>query len=186
MNKICNIDYKCCVFGTVIMKSMIFTPVCKNDSALDLINAPVGSLTARVQPCKYYDINDIPTQNLNFLSVIHVNIRSLQTNFDSLQEFLCSLPYLPHIICLSETRLNYLSLTNIDLPRYKLLHADSTTRAEGVAIYLSINVTIHITSNPDLDIIRCENLSIKLNCPDVIIGLIYRHPKNDIKLFYKN
>ena len=52
------------------MKSMIFTSVCKNDSTLDLINAIVGSLTAKFKPCKYYDINDILTLNLNFLSVM--------------------------------------------------------------------------------------------------------------------
>ena len=147
---------------------MIFTPVRKNGSTLDFINATVGFLTAKFQPCKYYDINDIPTPNLNFFSVIHVNISSLQKNFDSLQEFLCSLPHLPHIICLSEIRLNNLPLTNIELPGYKLLHADSTTRAGGVAIYHSISLTVDIISNPDLDITGCENLWIKLNCPDVI------------------
>ena len=162
---------------------MIFTPVSKNDSTLDFINATVASLTAKFQPCKYYDINDFPTPNLNSFRVNHLNIRSLQKNFDSLQEFLCSLPHLPHIICLSETRLNYLPLTNIELHGYKLLHADSTTRAGGVAIYRSISLTVDIISNPGLDIIGCENLWIKLNCPDVIIGLIYRHPKNDVKLF---
>ena len=64
--------------------SMIFTPVCKNDSVLDFINATIGSLTAKFQPCKYYDINDFPTPNLNSFSVIHLNIRSLQKNFGSL------------------------------------------------------------------------------------------------------
>ena len=120
---------------------------------------------------------------MNSFSVIHLNIRSLQKNFDSLQEFLCSLPHLPHIICLSETRLNYLPLTNIELPGYKLLLVDSTTRAGGVTIYHSISLTVDIIFNPGLDIIGCESLWIKLNCPDVITGLIYRHPKNDVKLF---
>ena len=77
-------------------------------------------------------------------------------------------------------------MTNIELPGYKLLHADSTTCAGGVTIYHSISSTADIISNPYLDIIGCENLWIKLNCPDVIIDLIYRHPKNDVKLILQN
>ena len=57
---------------------MIFTPVCKNNSTLDFINATVGSLTAKFQLCKYYDINNFPPPNLNSFSDIHLKIRSLQ------------------------------------------------------------------------------------------------------------
>jgi len=40
------------------------------------------------------------------LFILHVNIRSVYKNFDSLtQEFLQSFSYLPDIICLSETKI---------------------------------------------------------------------------------
>ena len=115
----------------------------------------------------------------------HLNIQPSHKNFDSSQEFLCLLPHLPHIICLSKTRLNFSSLTYIDLPGYKLLHTDSTTRAGAVAVYFSICLNADNISIIDIDIDECENLWIKVNDPDIVIELIYRHTTNNSKLFVK-
>ena len=121
--------------------------------------------------------------NSNSISIIHINICSLQKNFDSLQEFLCLLPNMPKIICLSESRINQKPLVNLELPSYKLVHIDSPTPAGEVAVYVSNELRIEIVSNLSLNIDGCENMWIKLCHLDIILGVIYRHPKSNVKLF---
>ena len=116
-------------------------------------------LTNNVSPCKYYKIVNLPINNLNSIGFIHINIRSLQKNFDSLQKkFLCLLPEIPEIICLIESRINKYSLINIELPDYKLFCNDSVTRGGGVAVNLADNFNAEIISRLCLDITGCENI----------------------------
>ena len=77
----------------------------------DVVNSSVDILvyTSNVHPCKYHNSFIYPQNKINttkiFFSLIHLNIRSLQKNFDSLHEFLSLQQSSPDIICLSETRL---------------------------------------------------------------------------------
>ena len=88
----------------------------------DTLNTCVSSLTHNFHPCKYYEIDSFSSLsfNSNLISIIHINIRSLLKNFDSLQEFLCLLPTMPKIICLSESGINQKPLINLELPIYNL------------------------------------------------------------------
>ena len=142
-------------------------------------------MTNNFYPCAYYNINDIPLNKSNSksLNIFHFNIRSLPKNYDLLHEFLCILPISPEIICLSESRINHQPLSNLDLPGYKLFHNDSATRAGGVAIYVNNNICAELIPQLVLDIDGCENLWLKLDDADVVISAIYRHPKNNSKLF---
>ena len=72
-------------------------------------------------------------------TLLHINMRSInnEKNFDKFEEILKALPCLPDIVCVSETRIKGDPLVNISLPQYILVHDDSTTRAGGVAIYVS-------------------------------------------------
>ena len=100
-----------------------------------------------------------------------------------LHEFLCILPISPQIICLSESRINHQPLSNLDLSGLKLFHNDSATRAGGVAIHVNNNICAELIPELFLNIDGCENLWLKLNDADVVISAIYRHPKNNSKLF---
>jgi len=93
------------------------------------------------------------------------------------------LPNSLNIICLSESRINQKSLSNIDLLNYKILHNDSSTCAGAVVVYVSKNLQVEIISKLCLNIEGCEDMSIKLCQTDILYGVIYRHPKNNIKLF---
>ena len=68
-------------------------------------------------------------------------------NFDKFEEFLKALPCLPDIVCASKTRIKGDPLVNISLPQYNLVHDDSTTRAGGVAIYVSKNFDLRPNPN---------------------------------------
>ena len=148
----------------------------------DILNASVSSLTHNF---KYYEMDSLSSLsfNSNSISIIRINIRSLQKNFDFLQEFLCLLPNMPKIICLSESRINQKPLINLELPNNKLIHIDSPTPAGGVAVYVSNKLRIEIVSNLSLNIDGCENMWIKLCHLDIILEVIYRPPKSSAKLF---
>ena len=81
--------------------------------------------------------------------MLHFNIRSLQKNFETFYESLQLLPTLPQIIGISETKINDTPLINIFIPNYMLLHANSTTRAGGVGLYIlsSISLTYLVKIN---------------------------------------
>ena len=68
-----------------------------------------------------------------------MNLRSINNfqNFDTFEEFLTDLSFSPDIVCVFETRLKGEPLINISIPNFKFVHADSTTKAGGVAIYVS-------------------------------------------------
>ena len=151
----------------------------------DILNACVSLLTHNFYSCKYYEMDSLSSLlfNSDSISIIHIDIRSVQKNLDSLQEFLCLLPTMPKIICLSKSRTNQKPLINLELPNCKLDYIDSPTPAGGVAVYVSNELSIKIVSNLSLNIDECENMLIKLCHLDIILGAIYRHPKSNAKLF---
>ena len=59
----------------------------------------------------------------------------------------------------------------------------SPTPAGGVAVYVSNELRIEIVSKLNMNIDGCENMWIKLCHLDIILGVIYRHPKSNAKLF---
>ena len=117
--------------------------------------------------------------------VVHINIVSLQKNFDDLKQFFSQFKRNVDVICLSETRLSDHNLSSCFLPGYRLFYCNSKTKAGGSAIYVS-------------DVIECKQLSIIINtdgCEDVwveltlyqnkslIVGSVYRHLNYNIKPF---
>jgi len=71
------------------------------------------------------------------LSLLHVNIRSLNFNFDDLIELIHSITLKPDVVCVSKTRIKENPICNISIPGYEFLHVDSPTNAGVVAMYVS-------------------------------------------------
>jgi len=95
--------------------------------------------------------------------MLHVNIRSLQKHFDSLNELLQELPILPQIIVISETQIKKLPLINISPPNYTFLHTDSTTSAGGIGIYIANDLSFSLIGVNQLGINGCEDIWILLD-----------------------
>ena len=137
------------------------------------MDSTVNLLTNNLVQCEYYSkfqVTGSPNPSGNFLSFIHINIRSLQAKFDSLQEFLCLQPNLPDVICLTETRLKQQLLLNVNLSEYSLIHNDSPTNAGGVAMYLSEQIRYEVLTEMHMDFSGCENIWVKLIDFNVILA----------------
>ena len=71
--------------------------------------------------------------------LLHVNVRSLHKNYDLFYKLIEALQILPHVICITETRIKNQPLSNLDLLNYRFFHVNSTTNAGGVAMYTCIS-----------------------------------------------
>ena len=76
-------------------------------------------------------------------SLLCVNIRSLNANFDKLNELLTHY-ILPDIIAISETKLKLLQVYNAKLSGYHFYHKGTTTRWGGVGLFIKESLSISI------------------------------------------
>jgi hypothetical protein len=127
---------------------------------------------------------------LSSFSILHINCRSLNKNFDKLQNFLSNLAFQPAIITLSETWLkpsnpiSFFSITD-----YSLISNPRKTkkRGGGVAIYILKSLEFSILINVDtpfLDI--CDSCAIEIYSkvgPNIIISTIYKPPDTNVTCF---
>ena len=75
-----------------------------------------------VKSCSHYDTSSlIPKSTSNELFFLHINIRSLQKNFDDLINSISQFTVVPDTICITETRLKNNPLINISISGYDFL-----------------------------------------------------------------
>jgi len=73
------------------------------------------------------------------------------------------LPYLPDIICLSETKIKTSVLTNLSLPEYQLLmHVNSQTNAGGVGVFVSDILKVSLIDKNVLNF-DCEDVWLQIS-----------------------
>ena len=148
--------------------------------------------------CQYYNCGHLIeyTEQLTTkdLFMVHCNVRSLNKNVCNLQQYLSELYYEPDIIAISETRINS---TNSHLSDHQMhgytffpLWLNNKSRWSGHLYYKHIKNTIDAKHIQELSrsFYGCESLWIKvgLNKENIIIGVVYRHPHNDMNVFQES
>ena len=96
------------------------------------------------------------------LFVMHINTRSLQHNFENLNDLLLQMKFQPDILCVSETKNKISPLINKSLPGYEFFHVDSPINAGGVAIYISKQLKYDLIYDFNLDLLSCEVIWINV------------------------
>ena len=126
-----------------------------------LSNSDPESNTPSKVNFNYFDIHkfhcspEINSCSNKAFSLLNCNIRSIQANFDNLEQFLNDLNYPFNIISLSETWINRSNeqISNLDLPGYSFLSQPTTQRAGGVGMYIKkgiqYSVRYDLTSSTD-------------------------------------
>ena len=99
----------------------------------------------------YYTPSLIPRLNSNELFLLHINIRSLQKNFDELVNLISQFTVLPDVICITETRLKNNPLINISIPGYDFVKANTSSFAGGVGMYVSSKLNFEVIAENTLD-----------------------------------
>ena len=143
--------------------------------------------------CNYvFDNNDLTNVCNDDFSILHLNARSINRNFDSIHNFISNFNHTFSIITLSETWLNDDSPKLIDIDDYILLSAPRVgRRSGGVAIYVHNSLSYRIRDDLKLcpnvsDTPHSESLFIEIINPtskNTIVGTVYRAHRTDIHLF---
>ena len=134
------------------------------------------------------DLGQLPT-NLESLSVLQVNCRSLKKNFDQVKILLSNFSSLPSVIALSETWLSPSDQTSLfNLPGYSFISVPrKLKRGGGTGLYVSDDINYIVREDiPPLPEEVCEYCTIEIlndHLPNVIIMSLYRPPDSDITLF---
>ena len=119
-------------------------------------------------------------------SLLHVNARSLNKNFESLESLLFTLNNFKFsIIGVTETWLHNTSPSIFNLHNYNLIRRDrEEQRGGGVAFYISENLQFKVRK--EISLKQSETLFLEIMKPkgkNIIIGLIYRPPHGKVNLF---
>ena len=164
----------------------------------DLKNILTDSLSNEITDSlefKYYTPDQINTLSGRYpssiqLSIFHVNIRSLNSNYNKLIAFLQCLNFNFDILILSEIWSTNLSYYVNLLQGYNFFFDSPDGRAGGVGIYVknkfnAIQTTKYNPVTPKLTPRTYESVWIEIpgenNC--TVIGGFYRHPNTSVKDF---
>lgn len=153
-------------------------------------------LNGTLHNCDYYledgfnkSLSSLNIQD-NCISMMHINIRSAVKNLQKLETYLANLNHSFQVTAVSESWLKDHNAPLYCLEGYQAEHNVRPTRGGGgVSLYIrdGIEYTIKKEMNHQNSVI--ESLFIEIskgqigNCSDLIIGVIYRPPNTDIKLF---
>ena len=110
------------------------------------------------------------------LSIVHLNIRSLNTNFENFRNLLTESNHCFNVICLRETWFSdedFKNNSNYQIPKYKAIHHERKTgkRGGGVLVYIKNSLTYKVRS--DISFSSCDNELLT-------IEIINKHKKNTL------
>ena len=142
------------------------------------------------------EVKESLSENLDYenISCLHLNIRSLNANFENFKYLLqeCKNPF--NIVGLSETWSSndfFQQNSNFDLPNYESIHMERKTGKKGGGVLLFIKSNLNYKYRNELSVSDCDSeiLTIEILNKKVkhfIISVCYRPPSGDETKFNEN
>ena len=136
------------------------------------------------------DISESFTSNSAF-SILNFNVRSLSANIDHLSSMLSELYFPFSVIGLTETKIKVGQTPgkNIDFPGYhKFVSQPTLSDFGGVGFYVKDNLDYHKVKELSETTVDYEALWIDIQntySPNILCGIIYRHPSGNLDNFLK-
>ena len=122
----------------------------------------------------------------NKLSILALNIRSLNGNFHKIKTLLSELNFDPAVILVSETWITDKNPFVYSLKNYSFINQPGVGKVGGAGIFIKDNINYTKIDDFNLNLKNCEDIWIKLiisSNESLIISSIYRHPSYDIQKF---
>ena len=174
----------------------IYSPLCDVDPDANYFN----ELNAHIsQNCNYYYEHSFSTiiqtrfKNMidpNVFSLCHINIRSMKANLTSFEICLQNLEFEFSVIGITETWLTDSNFDLYNINGFNFVETHRTGRSGGgVGIFLRNDILYQIRSDLTLNNECSESIFIEIDKDlfnknrNIIIGVIYRPPNTDLKLF---
>ena len=124
----------------------------------------------------------------NTFSLLHLNIRSINKNFETFKQFYSSLNFTFSIICFSETWVDDDSINKnslFQLQNYNVLHQIRNNRkGGGLCIFVHESLCYKLRKDLSINSDAIESLSIEItnkNSKNIIFNVIYRPPNGDME-----
>ena len=141
----------------------------------------------------YLSLSEIDKSFKNFstesFSVLHLNIRSINKNFEDFQDFYKSLNTKFSTICLTETWANDSDINHnslFQLEGYIPVHQIRKSRqGEGIVIFIRDSLLYKLRNNLSINCEDIESLSIEIlnsQTRNIIFNVIYRSPNGDLNV----
>ena len=121
--------------------------------------------------------------------VLHLNIRSINKNFENFKIFLSNLNLSFSMICFSETWLNDSNVdnSNYELPNYVSVHQiRNHYKGGGVSVYIHKNFELKIRNDLSINSKDIESIGVELlyeKRRNTLFNVIYRSPNDKIEPF---
>ena len=128
------------------------------------------------------------------LSCLHLNIRSLNSNFENFKYFLQECDNSFNIICLSETwstNSSFLENSNFHLPNYDAIHYERKTNKKGGGVLIYVKTSLTYKFREDLSSSDCDKeiLSVEIineKNKNFIVSCCYKPPNGSELKFNDN
>lgn len=169
------------------------SPLYDIDPDIQFYNKYYSSL---VHSCNYYleeSLNDKLEKNdikLNALSMIHINIRSVNKNLGSFLDYIENLDHEFTVLGFSETWLKEWNKDRHNIPGYNSEHNIRPVKGGGgVSIYIQDSVEYSTRTDLSYQNNVIESVFIEIEKDhlgkdrNIVLGVIYRPPDSDVKLF---
>ena len=155
------------------------------DDNFFVTNNPVKYLL----PNEFNESLDV-TNNSNDFSILHFNSRSLNKNYDAIEQFISQLNLKFSIYGFSETWINNKTPLLFNMDGYTFYHNDRHgRRGGGVALLINDCFDVKVRNDISLPDTLCESLFIEItlnNMKNIVVGIIYRDPNTPINSFNDN
>ncbi|XP_065672061.1 uncharacterized protein LOC136089894 [Hydra vulgaris] len=150
-------------------------------------------LIKNISPLYYNPYSKDITKGMgdNSFSILHINIRSLKKNFESLKQFLYKIKIDFQIICLSETWCQDKNVENdsyFQIPNYNVVHQIRDLGKEGGGLCMFIKNSLLFKFNSNLNSITndYESLCVEIinkASKNIVVHALYRPPSGNINAF---
>lgn len=156
-------------------ETLFFNPFDISDDLFNDKNDPDENLFKELQifylntPYLYdHEIDNYLSETIKTekLSLLHLNIRSINSNFESFRESLESCNFVFNVICLSETWSNDKEFRNnsiFHLKGYKAIHYERQVSKRGGGLLIYIKSDLMYKIRHDLNISDCNRVFINRN-----------------------
>ena len=121
-------------------------------------------------------------------SVLHLNIRRMNKNFEYFKEFYSTIKFKFSIACFSETCVDDISFSknsSFQLSGYKVVHQTRKNRKEGgVCVFVHENLSFKLREDLSIHCDAIQSLSIEISSTkskNIILNTIHRPPNGDMK-----
>ena len=161
----------------------------------NLTDSTARDIDEDLHDTNYFSLNDLGNKNsvsANFISIVHLNIRSLRKNMENFKIFLNSISHDFDIICLTETWCKEENIPQFLLPNYKAIHQvryNQDKSGGGICIFVKNSMNCIKNEKFSRNDANCESLCIEIESKclknKIIVNTIYRPPNGNKKIFRK-